>query len=153
MRLAVLIVLLAASALSANDSQIDRRVRDAVTAMQEPATPGVGGSPVERATAALLADGGLEGHAAEIAQQFEQLFAALGRPNGYAEAGVRRYGQRAEIAYFVITCAKGVGFLRVVSVKGVDNSRVVGGILVGAHPEGIFPPALLDPEGIRPSGQ
>ena len=135
-----------AAPLHAADSFIERRLHDAVTVMQEPPTPGVKDGPVERGTRMLLADGALEPQAPAFAALFASQFDVLGRPTGLTELGVRRFGARAEVAYFIIPCARGVAFVRVVALKAGDNARVVSDLAVSQHPSEVLPPDLLTPE-------
>ncbi len=132
--------------LHAADSFIERRLHDAVTVMQEPPTPGVKDGPVERGTRMLLEGGALEPQVPAFAALLAGQFDVLGRPTGLAELGVRRFGARAEVAYFIIPCARGVAFVRVVALKAGDNNRVVSDLAVSQHPSEVLPPDLLTPE-------
>ncbi len=146
-RLVILVALvLGSTPLHAADSFIERRLRDAVTVMQEPPTPGVKDGPVERGTRLLLADGALEPQVAAFAALLAGQFDVLGRPTGLTELGVRRFGARAEVAYFIIPCARGAAFVRVVALKAGDNTRVVSDLAVSQHPSEVLPPDLLTPE-------
>ena len=139
-------LVLGAAPLPAADSFIERRLHDAVTVMQEPPTPGVKDGPLERGTRMLLADGALEAQVPAYAAMLAGQFEVLGRPTGVTELGVRRFGARAEVAYFIIPCARGVAFVRVVALKAGDNNRVVSELVVSQHPSEVLPPDLLTPE-------
>jgi hypothetical protein len=142
----IAIAALGIAPLTAADSFIERRLHDAVTVMQEPPTPGVKDGPLERGTRMLLADGALEAQVPGYAALFAAQFELLGRPTGVTELGVRRFGARAEVAYFIIPCARGVAFVRVVALKAGDNNRVVSELVVSPHPSEVLPPDLITPE-------
>ena len=131
----LILILLTISLTCAADSMIDRRLREAVMAMAANQVPGAP-SPLERGVRLLVTDGAME-------DQFEEVMKAFG------EVAVRLYGTRSEIAYFVIPCQRGAAFVRVVSLKRGDNQRIVSSLAVGVRPEGVFPPALLEPEAVR----
>jgi hypothetical protein len=146
MRALLLILVLAIPFLSpAAESQIDKRLRDCVTALGVTGEPGATAPVVEGAVKTLLEGGALEARPGDAIRAWAELIEILGRPDGLVEVAIRRYG-RAEIAYFVVTCAKGVGYVRVESLKRADNSKVVSGLLIKPGPDGVFPAGLLEPE-------
>src|SRR3954466_11364138 len=97
-----LILLLCSTALAcwAGDSMIDRRLREAVTAMASNPVPGAP-TPLERGARLLLAEGAMEDQAVAVMKAFGEAFALLGNPQAVEEVGVRAYGTRSEVAYFV----------------------------------------------------
>jgi hypothetical protein len=144
MRILALLLLSVAVSLAA-DSMIDRRLREAVTAMGANQVPGAP-SPLERGVRLLVADGAMEEQIPDVMQAFGDAFTLLGTPQAVEEVAVRLYGTRSEIAYFVIPCQRGSAFVRVVSLKRGDNQRVVSSVGVAVRPELVFPPALLEPD-------
>lgn len=145
MRTITLLLLLLPCCLSAADSMIDRRLRDAVMAMAANRVPGAP-PPLERGARLLVADGAMEDRIDEVMNAFGAAFTLLGTPQAVEEVAVRLYGTRSEIAYFVIPCQRGAAFVRVVSLKRGDNQRIVSSVAVDVRPEGILPPGLLEPE-------
>jgi hypothetical protein len=143
-----LLVLTLSVIVPAAESQIDKRLRDCVTALGAAGEPGATAPVVDGAVKAMLEGGALEGRPGDAIRAFGELIELMGRPDGLVEVAVRRYG-RAEIAYFVVTCAKGVGYVRVESLKRADNSKMVSGLLIKPGPDGVFPPGLLEPETIQ----
>lgn len=140
-----LLLLLTLTTLGAADSMIDRRLREAVTAMAANNVPGAPSS-LERGVRLLVADGAMEERVEELMKAFDEAFTLLGTPQAVEEIAVRSYGTRSEIAYFVIPCQRGSAFVRVVSLKRGDNQRVVSSLGVAVRPELVFPPALLEPD-------
>lgn len=132
----------------AGDSMIDRRVREAITAMASNQVPGAP-APLERGVRLLVTDGAMEDQFEGVIKAFGEAFAVVGTPLAVEEVAVRLYGTRSEIAYFVVPCQRGAAFLRVVSVKRGDNQRIVSSIAVAIVPEVVFPPGLLEPEPRR----
>jgi hypothetical protein len=124
---------------------IDRRLREAVTAMAANNVPGAPSS-LERGVRLLVTDGAMEGQIEEVMKAFGDAFTLLGTPQTVEEIAVRTYGTRSEVAYFVIPCQRGSAFVRVTSLKRGDNQRVVSSLGVAVRPELVFPPALLEPE-------
>jgi hypothetical protein len=145
MRTLLLLLSLTITALSAADSMIDRRLREAVTAMAANSIPGAPSS-LERGLRLLVADGAMEDQFQEVMKAFGEAFTVLGTPQAVEEVAVRSYGTRSEIAYFVIPCQRGSAFVRVVSLKRGDNQRIVSSLGVAVRPELVFPPALLEPD-------
>jgi hypothetical protein len=145
MRTLVLLLLTVSTMIWAGDSMIDRRLREAVTAMASNQVPGTPAS-LERGARLLVADGAMEDQLAGVAKAFGDVFAVVGTPQAVEEVGVRLYGSRSEVAYFVVPCQRGAAFIRIVSVKRGDNQRIVSSVAVAAQPETVFPPALLEPE-------
>ena len=88
----------------------------------------------------------MEEQLAGVAKAFGDVFTVVGTPQAVEEVGVRIYGSRSEVAYFVVPCQRGAAFIRIVSVKRGDNQRIVSSVAVATQPEGIFPSALLEPE-------
>jgi hypothetical protein len=147
MRTIILLLTLSTAGWS-GDSLIDRRLRDAITAMASNPVPGAPSS-LERGVRLLVADGALEDHVEQVMKDFNEAFAMMGRPQAVEEIGVRPYGNRSEVAYFIVPCERGAVFLRVVAVKRGDNQRIVSSMSVSTRPELVLPPGLLEPEPIR----
>ena len=145
MRTLLLALLVCSCALPAADSMIDRRLREAVMAMAANQVPGAP-SPLERGVRLLITDGAMEDRFEEVMAAFGDAFTLLGTPQAVEEVAVRTYGNRSEVAYFVIPCQRGSAFVRVVSLKRGDNQRIVSSVGVGVRPEVVFPPGLLEPE-------
>lgn len=145
MRTLALLLLTLTTTIWAGDSMIDRRLRDAITAMASNQVPGTPAS-LERGARLLVADGAMEEQLAAVAKSFGDVFTIVGTPQAVEEVGVRLYGSRSEIAYFVVPCQRGAAFIRIVSVKRGDNQRIVSSVAVATQPEGVFPPALLESE-------
>lgn len=148
MRTLVLLLLTITTATWAGDSMIDRRLREAITAMASNQVPGTPAS-LERGARLLVADGALEDQVAVVAKTFGEAFAVVGTPQAVEEVAVRLYGSRSEVAYFVVPCQRGAAFIRIVSVKRGDNQRIVSSVAISLQPEVVFPPALLEPEQQR----
>ena len=132
----------------AGDSMIDRRLREAITAMSLNQVPGAP-SPLERGVRLLVTDGAMEDQFELVMKSFAGAFAVVGTPQAVEEVAVRAYGSRSEIAYFVVPCQRGAAFVRVVSVKRGDNQRIVSSVAIAVVPEVVFPPGLLEPEPPR----
>ncbi|MBA3697237.1 MAG: hypothetical protein H0W78_00015 [Planctomycetes bacterium] len=145
MRLITLLLLAFSCTLTAGDSMIDRRLREAVMAMAANQVPGAP-SPLERGVRLLVTDGAMEDQFDAVMKAFGAAFTLLGTPQAVEEVAVRSYGTRSELAYFVIPCQRGVAFVRIASLKRGDNQRIVSSLTVGVRPEAVFPPALLEPE-------
>ncbi len=148
MRTLALILLSLSVACWAGDSMIDRRLREAITAMASNQVPGTP-EPLERGARLLVADGAMEDQLAAVMKAFGDAFTVVGNPQAVEEVAVRLYGSRSEIAYFVVPCQRGAAFVRVVSVKRGDNQRIVSNVLVATVPEMVFPAGLLEPEPRR----
>jgi hypothetical protein len=149
MRTIALLLLSCTFTTWAADSMIDRRLRDAITAMASNQVPGAP-SPLERGARLLLAEGAQEDQVQPVMKRFEEAFAKVGAPQLVEEVATRLYGSRSEVAYYVLPCQRGAVFLRLVSVKRADNQRVVGELAVATSPEAIFPPGLLEPDPNTP---
>jgi len=132
----------------AGDSMIDRRLREAITAMASNQVPGAP-SPLERGVRLLVIDGAMEDHSEFVMKQFEAVFTQVGAPQGVEEVAVRAYGSRTEAAFFVVPCQRGAAFIRIVSLKRGDNQRIVGALAIDTSPWPLFPPSLLEPEPRR----
>jgi hypothetical protein len=129
----------------AGDSMIDRRLRDAITAMSQNPVPGTP-LPIDRGVRLLLNEGAMQEQADAMAKVFAETFDLVGVPQAVEEIAVRSYGTRSEVAYFVIPCQRGAAFIRIVSVKRGDNQRIVSNVIVSTRPEVVLPPGLLEPE-------
>lgn len=129
----------------AGDSMIDRRLREAITAMSQNPVPGTP-LPIDRGVRLLLNEGAMQEQSDAMAKIFAETFDLVGMPQAVEEIAVRTYGSRSEIAYFVIPCQRGAAFIRIVSVKRGDNQRIVSSVTVSSRPEVVLPPGLLEPE-------
>jgi hypothetical protein len=136
MRTLIVALVLVCAGAAYGESQVERRLRDALTIMSH--------SDGARGVDALVSEGPLADERAALSERFAGYLKRYGNFATLDEAYIRRFG-RVEIGYFVVSFSRGVLFVRLVSLYN-GSDKIVTDLAMDPRPEAVFPPALLGPD-------